>query len=35
MAIFCTGRFSLVKSYSTLQANEALRARRRDMVQGY
>jgi hypothetical protein len=35
MAISSTGRFSLVKSYSASQANEAWRARRRDMVQGY
>lgn len=35
MAISSTGRFSLVKSYSSWQANEAWRARRRDMVQGY
>jgi hypothetical protein len=35
MAISSTGRFSLVKSYSAWQANEAWRARRRDMVQGY
>ena len=35
MAISSTGRFSFVKSYSAWQANEAWRARRRDMVQGY
>jgi hypothetical protein len=35
MAISSTGRFSLVKSYSAWQVNEAWRARRRDMVQGY
>lgn len=35
MAISSTGRFSFVKSYSSWQVNEAWRARRRDMVQGY
>jgi hypothetical protein len=35
MAISSTGRFSFGKSYSAFQANEAWRARRRDMVQGY
>ncbi len=35
MAISSTGRFSFVKSYSAWQVNEAWRARRRDMVQGY
>ena len=35
MAISSAGRFSLVKSYSAWQVNEAWRARRRDMVQGY
>jgi hypothetical protein len=35
MAISSTGRSGLVNRNSAWQANEAWRARRRDMVQGY